>query len=131
MFETIELSAWQKAIFCSGAALAFLAVCVGSFGAHYFKGKLDPKMLEALEIGVRYLFYHALGLLIVGVVTGFVPSQALNFSAVTMFVGAVIFSGSLFILAITGVKAWGAITPIGGVLFLVSWAAFFYGILKS
>lgn len=98
-----------------GAAFMFLAVGLGAFGAHALKARLEPDMLAIFETGVRYQVYHALALLLLAAVRG--PSKVgWCFTA-----GIVLFSGSLYILALTGVKKWGAVTPIGGVLFLVGW----------
>lgn len=98
-----------------GAGGMLLAVGLGAFGAHALKARLSPEMLAIFETGVRYQVYHALALLLLAAVRG--PSKAgWCFTA-----GIVIFSGSLYILALTGVKKWGAVTPIGGVLFLIGW----------
>lgn len=98
-----------------GAGFMFLAVGLGAFGAHALKAKLTPDMLAIFETGVRYQVYHALALLLLAALRG--PSKAgWCFTA-----GIVIFSGSLYILALTGVRKWGAVTPVGGVLFLAGW----------
>ena len=98
-----------------GAGFMFLAVGFGAFGAHALKTRLTPDMLAIFETGVRYQVYHALALLLLAAVRG--PSKAgWCFAA-----GIVLFSGSLYILALTGVRKWGAVTPIGGVLFLIGW----------
>lgn len=98
-----------------GAGFMFLAVGLGAFGAHALKARQSPEMLAIFETGVRYQVYHALALLLLAAVRG--PSKAgWCFTA-----GIVIFSGSLYLLALTGVKKWGAVTPIGGVLFLIGW----------
>jgi len=98
-----------------GAGFMFLAVGLGAFGAHALKARLEPDMLAIFETGVRYQVYHALALLLLAAVRG--PSKAgWCFTA-----GIVLFSGSLYILALTGVRKWGAVTPIGGVLFLTGW----------
>ncbi len=98
-----------------GSGFMFLAVGLGAFGAHALKTRLTPDMLAIFETGVRYQVYHALALLLLAAVRG--PSKAgWCFTA-----GIVLFSGSLYILALTGVRKWGAVTPIGGVLFLIGW----------
>ncbi len=98
-----------------GAGFMFMAVGLGAFGAHALKGRLEPEMLAIFETGVRYQVYHALALILVAAVRG--PSKAgWCFTA-----GIVLFSGSLYILALTGVKKWGAVTPLGGLLFLAGW----------
>lgn len=98
-----------------GAGLMFLAVGLGAFGAHALKARLSPDMLAIFETGVRYQVYHALALLLLASLRG--PSKAVwCFTA-----GIALFSGSLYLLALTGVRKWGAVTPIGGVLFLAGW----------
>jgi uncharacterized membrane protein YgdD (TMEM256/DUF423 family) len=98
-----------------GAGFMFLAVGLGAFGAHALKSRLEPDMLAIFETGVRYQVYHALALLLLASLRG--PSKAgWCFTA-----GIALFSGSLYILALTGVRKWGAVTPIGGVLFLIGW----------
>lgn len=98
-----------------GAGLMFLAVGLGAFGAHALKARLSPDMLAIFETGVRYQVYHALALLLLASLRG--PSKA----AWCFTAGIALFSGSLYILALTGVRKWGAVTPIGGVLFLAGW----------
>jgi len=93
----------------------FLAVGRGAFGAHALKARLSPEMLAIFETGVKYQVYHALALLLLAALRG--PSKA----AWCFTAGIVIFSGSLYILALTGIRKFGAITPIGGVLFLAGW----------
>ena len=96
-----------------GAGFMFLAVGLGAFGAHALKAKLAPDMLVIFETGVRYQVYHALALLLLASLRG--PSKA----AWCFTAGIALFSGSLYLLALTGVRKWGAVTPIGGVLFLI------------
>ncbi len=98
-----------------GAGFMFLAVGLGAFGAHALKARLEPDMLAIFETGVRYQIYHALALLLLAGLRG--PSKA----AWCFTAGIALFSGSLYILALTGVRKWGAVTPIGGVLFLAGW----------
>jgi uncharacterized membrane protein YgdD (TMEM256/DUF423 family) len=101
-----------------GAGLMFLDVALGAFGAHALKNRLTPEMLTVFETGVRYQAYHALALLLLAALRG--PDKA----AWCFVGGIVLFSGSLYALALTGVRWLGAITPIGGVLFLVGWVLF-------
>ena len=96
-----------------GAVLAALAVALGAFGAHGLKTRLDPQMLANFETGVRYHMYAALALMVLGTQAG--QTRAPLF----ILLGALIFSVSLYILSITGVRWLGAITPIGGVLMIV------------
>ena len=108
----------------------FLSVAFGAFGAHALKDRLEPAMLQVFQTGVLYQMFHALALLAVGLLfrfqdSGMIVGNARMFtvSAVCFTAGIVLFSGSLYTLALTGIRAFGAITPIGGVLFLVGWAA--------
>ena len=103
------------------AIFMFLAVAIGAFGAHGLKQKLNPEMLSIFETAVRYHVYHALGLFVVSWLSEKTTSSIVNASGWAFVLGIVIFSGSLYILSITGVRWLGAITPIGGACFLVGW----------
>lgn len=99
-----------------------LAVALGAFGAHALRGRLDEQMLANFETGVRYHFYHALALVAVAVVIKFWPNSPLaNYAGWLFVVGILIFSGSLYLMALTGARWLGAITPIGGVAFIAGW----------
>ena len=106
------------------AAFLFAAVGAGAFGAHALKDKLAPDLMAVYQTAVQYHFWHALGLLAVGILmlqksdTG-----ALAVAAWLLVVGVLLFSGSLYALALTGVRGLGAVTPIGGVALLAAWAA--------
>ena len=104
-----------------GAVNAFLAVAAGAFGAHGLRARLTADMLVTFETGARYHMYHALGLLAVGLLAQARPSGLLQGAGVAMLVGIVLFSGSLYALALSGVRALGAITPLGGLGFLAGW----------
>ncbi|MCE9666559.1 DUF423 domain-containing protein [Myxococcus stipitatus] len=104
-----------------GAVNAFLAVAAGAFGAHGLKARLSPDLLVIFETGARYHMYHALGLVAVGLFGTLRPSSLLSGAGWAMLVGIVLFSGSLYALALSGVRALGAITPLGGTGFLVGW----------
>lgn len=106
----------------AGAILAFLAVGAGAFGAHALRARVAPDLLEVFETGARYNMYHALALLAAGWAAGQWPG-ALSTAAGWLFIaGTLIFAGSLYLLALTGIRWLGAITPIGGVAFLAGWA---------
>jgi uncharacterized membrane protein YgdD (TMEM256/DUF423 family) len=105
-----------------GAVNAFLSVAAGAFGAHGLKARLGPDLLTIFETGARYHMYHSLGLIAIGLVAQARPSPLLSGAGWAMLVGILLFSGSLYALALTGVRALGAITPIGGLGFLVGWA---------
>jgi uncharacterized membrane protein YgdD (TMEM256/DUF423 family) len=104
-----------------GAASGFIAVAAGAFGAHALKARLAPEMLAAFETGARYQMFHALALLAVAWVATHWPSRATSASGWCFVAGTVLFSGSLYLLALTGARGLGAITPFGGVLFLAGW----------
>jgi uncharacterized membrane protein YgdD (TMEM256/DUF423 family) len=99
----------------------FVAVGLGAFGAHGLRQRLSPDMLAIFETGVRYHVYHALGLFAAAWVLDKNPASLANAAGWAFTLGIVIFSGSLYILSISGVRWLGAITPIGGVAFLVGW----------
>ena len=103
----------------------FLAVGLGAFGAHGLRQRLSPEMLAIFETGVRYHVYHALGLFAVAWVCDKNPESLANAAGWALTLGIVVFSGSLYILSITGVRWLGAVTPIGGVAFLVGWILLF------
>lgn len=102
----------------AGAAGMLLAVAIGAFAAHGLKARLSPEMMTTFEVGVRYHVYHALALLALGAARG--PEKA----GWCFIAGIVVFSGSLYLLALTGEKRLGMITPIGGLLFLAGWFLF-------
>lgn len=113
-----------------GTALAFISVAAGAFGAHALKQKLSPDLLNVFEVGVRYQMYHALALFAVSSLQSY--SYGLMTGAGWVFIaGTAIFSGSLYLLALTGIRSFGAVTPIGGVLLLLGWALFAIGIAKG
>ena len=99
----------------------FAAVAVGAFGAHALKGRLTAELALVYETGVRYHFYHALALFVVAWLSSRYPGKAVDAAGWCFIAGTVLFSGSLYALSLTGVRKLGAITPIGGLLFLVGW----------
>ena len=106
-----------------GAVLGFLGVALGAFGAHALKKRLSVEMLAVFETGVRYQMYHALAVLIVAAAIGHIGNAPLLIAAGWFFAaGVLLFSGSLYALALTNTRALGAITPLGGLLFLIGWA---------
>ncbi|MBO6752173.1 MULTISPECIES: DUF423 domain-containing protein [Spongiibacter] len=110
----------------------FLAVALGAFGAHGLKQRLSADMMAVYETAVQYHFYHTLALLLVAVMLQQGGQSAALRASVWLFgLGIVVFSGSLYALAISGVKILGAITPIGGVLFLIGWACLAYTGFRS
>jgi uncharacterized membrane protein YgdD (TMEM256/DUF423 family) len=113
------------------AVFLFLAVALGAFGAHALRTRLEPDMMQAFQTGVQYHFYHALGLLLVGVVALNNPSRRIGLSALFLALGIILFSGSLYVMATTGIKGLGIITPFGGVSFLTGWAMLLAAVLKK
>lgn len=105
-----------------GACLALVAVAAGAFGAHGLRARVDPAMLAAFETAARYQMYHALALLAVGGACLVGPSRAARLAGWLFVAGIVVFSGSLYLLGLTGIRALGAITPIGGLAFIAGWA---------
>ncbi len=104
-----------------GALSGAIGVAAGAFGAHALRDKVEPRLLEVFETAARYQMYHALALVGVGLLIARWPS-ALATSAGWLFVaGTVFFSGSLYAMTFTGIRALGAITPIGGVCFIAGW----------
>jgi len=116
-----------------GAILAFLGVVLGAFGAHALKDKFpEPRYEQIWNTAVQYQMYHALGLILLGILSLdvlFGSSSLLSWSGYLMLAGVVFFSGSLYVLSVTGVKKLGAITPIGGLLFLVAWILLFVEVI--
>jgi uncharacterized membrane protein YgdD (TMEM256/DUF423 family) len=107
-----------------GAIEGFLGVALGAFGAHGLRSRLTPEMLAVFETGVRYQMYHAFAVLIVAAAIGRIgDARLLTFAGWAFVGGTVLFSGSLYILAITGITTLGAITPFGGLLYLIGWGA--------
>ncbi|MCI2253791.1 DUF423 domain-containing protein [Domibacillus sp. PGB-M46] len=122
----------MKLFIILGAVHAFLAVALGAFGSHGLEGKVEAKYLDIWKTAVQYQMFHALGLMIVGFLMGqFVGSSALNWSGWLMFAGIMLFSGSLFVLVLTGISKLGAITPIGGVAFLAAWVLLIVAAVKN
>ena len=117
-----------------GAFSALIAVASGAFGAHALRDRLAADLLDVFETGARYQMYHALALVAVGLaLTRFTAGGLpwLTWSGWLFLAGTIFFSGSLYILAFTGVRWLGAITPIGGVAFILGWAALAIGVLRD
>ena len=105
--------------------LMFLAVALGAFGSHALRGKLTDHYLEIYKTGVLYHFIHALGLFVVAWLSTQTQNPKVNLAGIFMLTGIVLFSGSLYLLSITGQKWLGAITPLGGLSFLFAWLLLF------
>jgi len=121
-----------RVFLAAGGLAALAAVALGAFGAHALKGRLTPEMLAVWHTAVEYHVFHALGLLAVGLVATQLPASALlKWSGWLMLAGIVLFSGSLYALALTGVRWLGAVTPAGGTAFLAAWALLVIAILRA
>jgi len=113
----------DRTFLLAGAVAGLIAVAFGAFGAHGLRGRLTPDMLAVFETGVRYHMYHALALMLTAALATRIEGKAVAAAGWFFIAGIVLFSGSLYLLAVTGVTILGAITPIGGVAFLAGWAS--------
>ncbi|NGX16078.1 DUF423 domain-containing protein [Wenzhouxiangella sp. XN24] len=120
----------MKAYVILGALLGGLSVAAGAFGAHALRAQLEPRMLEVFETAARYQMFHALALFAVAWMIQQTGAVAAHVAGWAFLAGIVLFSGSLYVMALTGVRGIGAITPIGGVAFMVGWAALAVAALK-
>ena len=111
----------MKSILTIAAISGLLAVVLGAFGAHALKKMISPEMLEVYKTGVQYQFYHTFALLAVGILMHFNTSKALQWSGYLFVLGILLFSGSLYVMTITGIKALGIITPFGGTVWIAAW----------
>ena len=111
----------MKLVLTVAAISGLFAVMLGAFGAHALKGIISPEMLEVYKTGVLYQFFHTFALLSVGILMNFNQSKALTWSAWLFITGIILFSGSLYMMAISDVKALGFITPFGGVTWMAAW----------
>jgi len=116
----------DKTFLLLGAIAAFLAVAFGAFGAHGLRGRLSPEMMAVFESAVRYHMYHALALVLVALILGRMDGWLIRTAGWCFVAGIILFSGSLYALALSGVTILGAITPLGGLAFLIGWAALAY-----
>lgn len=111
----------DRLFFSIGAISAFIGVAAGAFGAHGLKSRLDADMLAVFETGVRYQMYHAFALVVAAWALTRWPGQLVTMSGWFFLAGTILFSGSLYLLSLTGVRWLGAITPLGGLAFLAGW----------
>lgn len=114
-----------------GSINGFLAVALGAFAAHGLRNTISPELLNTFQTGVQYHMYHALALLGVGLLALYYPAQsAVRLSGWLFVLGIVLFSGSLYVLALSGIRWLGAITPLGGVAFLAGWTLLAWSMLR-
>lgn len=115
------MSAAQRRWFVAACLLALTAVALGAFGAHGLRDRVEPRMLEVFEVGVRYQMFHALALLAAALARPFLRARRADAACACFVAGTAVFSGSLYAMTLTGIRALGAVTPVGGVLFLAGW----------
>ncbi|AGH45235.1 DUF423 domain-containing protein [Paraglaciecola psychrophila] len=121
----------MKILLSLAACSALISVVLGAFAAHGLKSKLSETLLNTFQTGVQYQMYHSLALILLVILYRQMPQSLLFYSAGFMFAGIILFSGSLYMLALTQIKWFGPITPIGGVCFIVGWALLAAAALKG
>ncbi len=124
----------SKRVIRIAALFGAAAVGIGAFGAHGLKEVLiENNRADTFETAVKYHFYHVFGAVLIGLIMTRTKerSSVLNFAALSMFIGIVLFSGSLYILSLTGLTFLGAITPLGGVFFILGWILLFTGVKSN
>ncbi len=114
-----------------GSISAFLGVAAGAFGAHALKARVAPDLLAVFETGVRYQLIHAVALLLVGLAATHRPEGRWGIPTLLFTAGTVLFSGSLYALALSGIRGLGAVTPLGGVCFLMGWLTVIWIVLRE
>lgn len=121
-----------KFFLLAASLLLALAVMLGAFGAHALKNRLPSDMLAVYQTAVQYHFYHALGLLLIGVIAlQFPASMWIRVAGGLMLAGVVLFSGSLYVLSFTGTRWLGAVTPLGGIAFIGAWLALAVAVVRA
>lgn len=121
-----------KMFLAIGCVAALLAVAFGAFGAHALKARIAAELMPVYKTGVEYHFYHALGLILVGLAALHLPQSALlRRAGWAMLGGIMLFSGSLYLLALTGLGWLGAITPLGGLAFIAAWGLFAAAVIRT
>jgi uncharacterized membrane protein YgdD (TMEM256/DUF423 family) len=120
----------MKGLAVCSAISGFIAVAFGAFGAHALRATIAPEMLAVWETAMQYQMFHALALLCIVVAGSRMPNKLLYVSGWVFVVGTLLFSGSLYALVLTGIKALGMITPFGGVLFLSGWLVLAFALVR-
>ena len=110
---------------------AALAILFGAFGSHALKERLSTQSLEVYDIATRYLMFHAIGIFLIALLGFQLPKESLEIPVIMMIVGTSIFSGSLYLIAMLDFKKLGMVTPIGGLLLIVSWLLLAYNTYKT
>ena len=122
----------HKFFLLAGSLYGLLGVLIGAFGAHALKSRLEADgRLDTFETAVKYQFYHALALVLLGILMSQYQHKAFAISGYGFLVGVILFSGSLYALSLSGITKFGAVAPVGGVAFIVGWVALFWGVMKS
>lgn len=114
-----------------GSALAALAVTIGAFGAHGLKSRVSADDLVIFETGVRYQMYHSLALILLGLIGVNFQSNIVQLPAILFLAGIIIFSGTLYLIPLTGLRWFGAITPIGGTALILGWIVLIFNLIRS
>ena len=122
----------HKLFLLAGSISGMLSVMIGAFGAHALKATLEAhNRLETFETAVKYQFYHSLALLALGALMLHFQHKSFTISGYGFIAGILVFSGSLYVLSLTGITKFGAITPLGGLALTLGWASLAWGIYKS
>ncbi len=115
-----------------GSINAAMAIALGAFGAHALKGRLSAELFHTFETGTRYHLIHALGLILVGILSHWLDRGGwLGTAGWIMLIGIVLFSGSLYLITFTGVRAWGAVAPLGGISFMLAWLVIAVAVIRN
>ena len=120
-----------KILFTLSTLFGGLGVTLGAFGSHYLKSRLAHDMLVVFEVGIRYQMYHVFALFVAAWASSQFPSMLFTYAGYAFLAGITLFSGSLYLLAITGMRSLGVITPIGGLFLLLGWTLLSWGFLKA
>ena len=122
----------NKLFLQAGSLLGAVGVMIGAFGAHALKPMLTASgRFETFETGVRYQFYHAIALVLIGILAKYIPSKTLSYSGYCILAGVLIFSGALYTICFTGLNVFGAVAPIGGTLLVIGWLLMFWAVTKD
>lgn len=121
----------MKGYIIIASLFAALAILFGAFGSHALKERLSAQSLEVYDIATRYLMFHALGIFLIALLGFQLPKESLEIPVTMMIVGISIFSGSLYLIAMLDFKKLGMVTPIGGLLLIVSWLLLAYNTYKT
>lgn len=121
----------MKGYIIIASLFAALAILLGAFGSHALKERLSAQSLEVYDIATRYLMFHALGIFLIALLGFQLPKESLEIPVIMMIIGTSIFSGSLYLIAMLDFKKLGMVTPIGGLLLIVSWLLLAYNTYKT